>query len=69
MDKLQESAGFLPGLRRGKNQPSDTGASTNQKKVHPARTWGLVGKIPSGPRNHFIAMSGEFVGTFMFLCG
>lgn len=25
-------------------------------------------KIPDGPRNHFIAMMGEFAGTFLFLC-
>lgn len=66
MDRLQESKGFLPGIFRSKKRSSGTGGSSNEKKLNPG-TWSLVTRVPSGPRNHFIAMAGEFVGTFMFL--
>jgi len=42
-----------------------TGTSTTEKMTPKPLT--IVQRVPSGPRNHFIAMAAEFVGTFMFL--
>ncbi|KAK5938698.1 Aquaporin-1 [Knufia obscura] len=67
MDRLEENRGFLPGLfGRGKKRSASNGGSTSEKKLNPG-TWSIVSRVPSRPRNHFIAMAGEFVGTFMFL--
>lgn len=67
MDSLQQKTGFMPGLfgRKKQAKRSQSGSSTTEKmtpKKHP-----IVDRIPDGIRNHFIAMAGEFVGTFLFL--
>lgn len=58
MDNLKTSSkGFnLPGMKR---KPSDP----NKKELRLP----FIGFLPNKIRNHFIAASGEFVGTFCFL--
>lgn len=68
MDRITSAKGLLPGVfgRRGKTPPdkrngSDTNKTTTSTRSSPFKM------IPNKIRNHFVAMSGEFVGTFMFL--
>ena len=74
MDNLTTKSGFMPGLRYQPNQKnqknrSNTGASTSSEtdRVAPPKPAAFFMRLPQGPRNHFIAMAGEFVGTFLFL--
>jgi hypothetical protein len=66
MDRISTKQGFLPGLfgRRTNTGESTSSASGKMKPPGPS---GFFRRLPSGPRNHFIAMAGEFVGTFFFL--
>ena len=73
MDKINAQQGFLPGIfghkRRNKTNSAgvteaDTGEPEKMPHIRPAA---FFMRIPNGPRNHFVAMSGEFVGTFLFL--
>lgn len=55
-----QQGGFaLPGLH-GKRQSS-------QSLTSYANRMPFLGFLPRGFRNHFVAMSGEFAGTFLFL--
>lgn len=70
MDNLKVGEGFLPGLF-GKKRPATGGSSSSdsrdgKKKGTPTPNSFLM-RIPATPRNHFIAMAAEFVGTFLFL--
>ena len=49
----------LPGMKRENRFKSDQ--STHSKRIP------FLGFLPNAPRNHFIAMCGEFTGTFLFL--
>jgi hypothetical protein len=69
MDNINAKSGFLPGLF-GKHKRTDTGISqrsSEAEKMPLPRPAPFFRKLPNGPRNHFIAMAGEFVGTFLFL--
>ena len=63
MDKLQEvKEGFLPGLvRRTTPKGLQKTPSGHQKPKS------VMDILPDSVRNNFIAMAGEFVGTFLFL--
>ena len=37
------------------------------EKAAPAPRRSLADRVPDSIRNHFVAMTGEFVGTFLFL--
>lgn len=73
MDNINAKSGFLPGLFGGKgkirNHFNSTGATPQgeDEKMQGPKPHPLFLRIPNGPRNHFIAMAGEFVGTFLFL--
>ncbi|KIW15551.1 hypothetical protein PV08_05599 [Exophiala spinifera] len=74
MDNIRAKSGFLPGLfghRRGrvKTAENSTGATPQgeDEKMQGPKAHPFFLRIPNGPRNHFVAMSGEFVGTFLFL--
>jgi hypothetical protein len=56
MENIQAQSGFLPGLfpRRKKDMAGPKPIKFFQR-------------LPQGPRNHFVAMVGEFMGTFLFL--
>lgn len=58
MDKYAETRGFLPGL---------FGKSDDEAPQKPPLLMRIAEKLPEAPRNHAIAMAGEFAGTFMFL--
>ena len=63
MESLTNTRGFLPGIfGRG----SKTKDQSTTEKLTPG-TWSIVSRMPPSARNHFIAMAGEFVGTFLFL--
>lgn len=46
----------LPGLK-----PRKSDGKTNELRIP------FIGFLPNKPRNHFVAMVGEFIGTFLFL--
>ena len=60
--------GFLPGLF-GHHRGPRTGATPDgaDDKMQGPKPNNFFMRIPNKPRNHFIAMTGEFVGTFLFL--
>jgi hypothetical protein len=63
MDRLKSTKGLLPGLFGKRNQNVDT---RNGKDAEKASTYSSPLKsMPARFRNHFVAMAGEFVGTFM----
>jgi hypothetical protein len=69
MDNINARLGFLPGLfgrqkRKGTGISQTTSESEKMPLPRPVR---FFRRLPNGPRNHFIAMAGEFVGTFLFL--
>ncbi|KAL2425983.1 Aquaporin-7 [Exophiala dermatitidis] len=69
MDNLQAKPGFLPGVfhkrgRRGKGKEPTPEEDEKMPQPKPSR---LFTSLPDGTRNHFVAMAGEFVGTFLFL--
>jgi len=69
MDQWKTQKGFLPGIfpgRRAKRQNTGISSSSDEEKMTPKPS-PFFRRLPNGPRNHFIAMSGEFVGTFLFL--
>ena len=70
MDNMTAKSGFLPGVRfNRKPKRVDTGASlpSEKEKMPGPKRSDFMKRLPNGPRNHFIAMAGEFVGTFLFL--
>ena len=68
MDNINAQKGFLPGLF-GKPKRNRTGISqaSDPEKMATPKATAFFRRLPNGPRNHFIAMAGEFVGTFLFL--
>lgn len=75
MDSINAQSGFLPGVF-GKNgrhphwhRKRDTGVtpSGEDEKMPGPGPSNFFMRLPNGVRNHFVAMSGEFVGTFLFL--
>ncbi|KAH0841284.1 Aquaporin-1 [Fonsecaea pedrosoi] len=69
MDRISPKSGFLPGIfgrRKGKSRTGATPAGEDEKMQGPKPSSFFL-RIPNKPRNHFIAMAGEFVGTFLFL--
>jgi hypothetical protein len=68
MDNISPKAGFMPGLF-GRHRGPKTGATPNgaDDKMKAPTPNSFFMRIPNKPRNHFIAMAGEFVGTFLFL--
>ena len=56
INKPSSSGISLPGLKR-------RDAPTNKNELHVP----FLGFLPNKLRNHFIAMVGEFIGTFLFL--
>src|SRR5271155_4707491 len=66
MDNISAKSGFLPGLF-GKRTRKGTGISQESERAHIPRPAPFFRRLPNVPRNHFIAMAGEFVGTFLFL--
>ena len=59
MENMKQSSAFmqLPFMKR-----RETARSDKKEKHLP-----LVGYLPNKVRNHFVAMVGEFCGTFLFL--
>ena len=49
------------GSRNKSKRPNSRGSKTSSKRVP------FIGFLPDSIRNHFIAMAGEFAGTFLFL--
>ncbi|OAG40807.1 hypothetical protein AYO21_04884 [Fonsecaea monophora] len=69
MDRISPKSGFLPGIfgrRKGKSRTGATPAGEDEKMQGPKPSSFFL-RIPNKSRNHFIAMAGEFVGTFLFL--
>lgn len=66
MDKINADGGFLPGLFGRAKNVAATMSSSSSKKLEP-KPHDFWKKFPEGFRNEFLAMAGEFVGTFMFL--
>lgn len=68
MDRLTSRKGLLPGLfgNRGQQDVPTTNGHGGKGSTASTRS-SPFGMIPRSIRNHFVAMSGEFVGTFMFL--
>ncbi|KIW35609.1 uncharacterized protein PV07_02295 [Cladophialophora immunda] len=69
MDNIRPKSGFLPGIfghRKGKSRTGATASGEDEKMKGPQPSSFFM-RIPNKPRNHFIAMAGEFVGTFLFL--
>ncbi|OAP59649.1 hypothetical protein AYL99_06947 [Fonsecaea erecta] len=69
MNNINPKSGFLPGIfghRKGKSKTGATAPGEDDKMQGP-KPVSFFMKIPNKPRNHFIAMAGEFVGTFLFL--
>jgi len=69
MENIQAKAGFLPGLF-GHRKKTETSSLTSEEKREMAGPTpsSFFKRLPNGPRNHFVAMVGEFIGTFLFLC-
>jgi hypothetical protein len=70
MDNLQAKAGFLPGLFSGRSRNKGKVSTTEEPeddKMPSPKPSPIFTRLPDGIRNHFIAMAGEFVGTFLFL--
>ncbi len=65
MDNLQAKRGFLPGLFPARKKLES--ASVASKDMAGPRPLPIFKRLPDGVRNHFIAMVGEFIGTFLFL--
>lgn len=67
MDNLQQRTGFMPGLfgRKKRAERMQSGSSTTEKMTPKKNP--IADRIPDTIRNHFVAMAGEFVGTFLFL--
>lgn len=58
----------LPGRKRKTHPATLNGpASTSTAPAAGGKRLPLLGFLPNRPRNHFIAMLGEFAGTFLFL--
>jgi aquaporin related protein len=57
IDKISSNFMQLPFMKR-----PDTHDSNKKEKALP-----LIGRLPNKVRNHFVAMVGEFCGTFLFL--
>ncbi|KAJ9608689.1 Aquaporin-1 [Cladophialophora chaetospira] len=68
MDNIHAKNGFLPGLFGHRRGPK-TGATPSgaDEAIAGPKPIPFFMRIPNKPRNHFIAMAGEFVGTFLFL--
>lgn len=67
MDRLTSRKGLLPGLfGRGEQNAATTNGNAEKGSAASIRSSPFK-MIPNKIRNHFVAMSGEFVGTFMFL--
>lgn len=66
MDRLSTKAGFLPGIFGGRKNTKGSSSSNDEKMKGPGPK-SFFRRIPNAIRNHFIAMAGEFVGTFLFL--
>ena len=68
MDNINGKSGFLPGIF-GHHRGPRTGATREgaDEKMQGPKPNALFMRIPNKPRNHMIAMAGEFVGTFLFL--
>ena len=67
MDNIKAKGGFLPGLFPSRQDKRGVSSSSEDEKLSGPRPHPFFRKMPNGFRNHFIAMSGEFVGTFLFL--
>lgn len=63
MEKAFEKpkSGFLPGLLHRAPTTSSKGSMARVNRLP------ILKSLPDPLRNHFIAMAGEFVGTFLFL--
>ncbi|KEF58257.1 aquaporin rerated protein, other eukaryote [Exophiala aquamarina CBS 119918] len=59
MEKIKAKPAFSPGSSKPKENQND--------KIPSPTPVSFLMKIPDGPRNHMIAMLGEFAGTFLFL--
>lgn len=66
MDRLTSAKGLLPGLF-GRRQTSRDARNGSDNKTTSSTHSSPFKMIPNKIRNHFVAMAGEFVGTFMFL--
>lgn len=65
MERIAAKRGFLPGLLGEKLL---TGSQLEGKhSSHHGHRWDLLHKLPDAVRTEFVAMAGEFVGTFLFL--
>ena len=68
MENIQAKYGFLPGvfISRNKTAKSST-ISEEQRQMAGPKPIAFFKRLPNGPRNHFVAMVSEFIGTFLFL--
>jgi hypothetical protein len=69
MDNINAKSGFLPGVfgKRTRKGARISQTASESGKTPTPRPAPFFKRLPSAPRNHFIAMAGEFVGTFLFL--
>jgi hypothetical protein len=65
MENIQAKAGFLPGLFPSRKRTESS--SVNSRDRLGPKPSPFFKRLPNGLRNHFIAMVGEFMGTFLFL--
>lgn len=65
MENLQAKGGFLPGIFPARKKTAS--ASVNSKDMAGPKPLPIFKRLPDAARNHFIAMVGEFIGTFLFL--
>lgn len=68
MENLQAKSGFLPGIFaiRKKTDPSLL-TSKERAEMGGPKPISFFQRLPDTARNHFVAMVGEFIGTFLFL--
>jgi aquaporin rerated protein, other eukaryote len=66
MDRLTSRKGLLPGLF-GRSTTEPDIRNGGEKGTTASQRSSPFKRIPNKIRNHFVAMAGEFVGTFMFL--
>jgi len=67
MEKIKAKTALLPGVSKPKGKSKFASSPFQDDKIPSPTPVSFLMKIPDGPRNHMIAMLGEFAGTFLFL--
>jgi len=67
MDNINAKSGFLPGVFGKRKRNTGISDPTDTEKMRAPGPSQVFTRLPNYIRNHFTAMAGEFVGTFLFL--